>query len=327
MLAKKRETSKKEKTNGRKSSTKDTEESHDENELELKESKKERKGSKNKISNGTEEPKRKGSECRDEVESFGISPVVTQKLKERGITSLFDVQKQVFFPIFNGENTICASLTGSGKTLGFILPIIERCEKKGRFTHTDPCVLVLAPTRELAIQIGNEFKTLSGKTPNDPFYYKVATVYGGESIDNQIYALRKGCDIVVGTPGRVTDMINRGEIKLGSIKIGVLDEADRMLDLGFEKDIVDIYNWIYKESSKLQVALFSATIQPWVLTTAKKIMGGKEHTFVNLVKDLKGKCAVGVSHLALNCLRSEKVTAIADLSKLKLYILILKNIY
>lgn len=318
MLAKKRESSKKEKTNVRKSSTKDTEDSHDENELELKESK--RKGSKNKMSNGENEaPKRKNSETRNEVESFGISPVVTQKLKERGITSLFDVQKQCYFPIFNGENTICASLTGSGKTLGFILPIIERLEKKGRFTHTDPVVLVLAPTRELAIQIGNEFKTLSSKTQNDPFYYRVATVYGGESIDNQIYALRKGCDIVVGTPGRVTDMINRRELKLGNMRIGVLDEADKMLDMGFEKDITDIYDMIYKERPKLQVCLFSATIQSWVLTTAKKIMGGKEHTFVNLVKDLKGKCAVGVTHLALNCLRSEKVTAIADLSKLKYY--------
>ena len=265
--------------------------------------------------------KRKDSNANKtcDLESFGLSEEIINKLKERNIMSLFEIQQKVFNPIFNGENVIAASLTGSGKTLAFILPIIEKCIKKKRFNHSNPLALVLAPTRELAIQIANEFSSLASKNSKDANYYKVGLCYGGTNLDDQKMLLRKGCDIIVGTPGRVLDMINRGEINLEDLKYGVLDEADKMLEMGFQEPIEEIYSNIYKVRKTLQVCLFSATIHKWVLETAKKIMNNQEHTFINLVKNLEGRCAVGVEHLAVNCIKSEKITTIADLSKILKY--------
>lgn len=260
-------------------------------------------------------PVRKNSQARCELESFGICTEIATKLKERGIHALFEVQQKVFFPVLNGENVIVASLTGSGKTLSFILPILEKCKAKGRFNQTHPVVIVLAPTRELAIQIANEFSSLASKSKTSGFYYKTAVLYGGNPIEEQINALNRGVDIVVGTPGRILDLIGRKALHLDNLRIGVLDEADKMLEMGFQEPIEEIYDYIYKETKKLQVCLFSATIHKWVIETAKTIMRNKEHTFVNLVANLKGRCAVGVEHLAVNCLKSEKITTIADLSK------------
>lgn len=258
---------------------------------------------------------RKYSDGKSEIETFGICKEIEEKLKQRGITSLFEVQQKVFFPVFNGENTIVASLTGSGKTLSFVLPIIEKLKEKGKLNQTKPCALVLAPTRELAVQIANEFSTLSGKSKKDGFFFKVLPIYGGVSLDDQAYELKKGVDIVVGTPGRVLDMIHRKLLDLSNMKFGVLDEADKMLEMGFQEPIEEIFDSIYEVKNKLQVCLFSATMHKWVVETAKKIMRNKDHTFVNLVANLKGRIPVGVEHLAVNCLKSEKITTIADLSK------------
>ena len=259
---------------------------------------------------------RKDSAARCELESFGISKEISEKLKEKGIHALFEVQQKVFFPVLNGENTIVASLTGSGKTLSFILPILEKCKKKNRFNQTHPVVIVLAPTRELAIQIANEFSSLASKNKTTGFYFKTSVLYGGNPIDEQINALNRGVDIVVGTPGRILDLIGRKALHLDNLRFGVIDEADKMLEMGFQEPIEEIFDYIYKETSKLQVCLFSATIHKWVIETAKTIMRHKDHTFINLVANLKGRCAVGVEHLAVNCLKSEKITTIADLSKL-----------
>lgn len=265
----------------------------------------------------SEVKKRKSSlsETLSELSTFGISKEIEEKLVARGIHKLFEVQQKVFFPVFNGENTIVASLTGSGKTLSFILPIIEKFKAKDKFNQTEPIAIVVAPTRELAIQITNEFKTLSSKNKKDGFYFSACAVYGGVSIDDQRYELKRGVDIIVGTPGRLLDMINRNDLKLTSMKIAVLDEADKMLEMGFQENIEEIFDKIYEVRKKLQVCLFSATMHKWVIDTAKKIMRHKDHTFVNLVQDLKGRIPVGVEHLAVNCLKTEKITTIADLSK------------
>lgn len=266
-----------------------------------------------------EAKKRKNSltETLSEIRTFGISKEVEEKLNAKGITKLFEVQQKVFFPMFNGENTIVASLTGSGKTLSFILPILEKFKAKDKFTQTEPIAIVLAPTRELAIQISNEFSSLSCKFKKDGFFFKVCAVYGGVSLDDQKYELKRGVDIVVGTPGRILDMINRTDLKLGSLKIAVIDEADKMLEMGFQESIEEIFDKIYEVRKKLQVCLFSATMHKWVIDTASKIMRHREHTFVNLVQNLKGRIPVGVEHLAVNCLKTEKITTIADLSKIK----------
>jgi len=332
MLGSKRDKSSKHTTNGNSKSYRkdslidnsdDDNESHDElhHNLKLKESKKQGKSSSRKNSTvkthsdkkDIEAPKRKDSVSRTEVSSFGVGKELEAKLADRGITSLFEVQQKVFFPVFNGENVIVASLTGSGKTLSFILPLLEKCKQKQRFNGKEPAIIVLAPTRELAIQIGKEFSSLSAKNRGEGFHFKVALVYGGTCLDEQKALLRRGCDIIVGTPGRVLDMVERKEINVGSIRFAVLDEADKMLEMGFQEPIEAIFDKIYEERPKLQVCLFSATIERWVLETSKKIMRHKEHTFINLMQNLKGRIPVGVENLAVNCLKSDKITTIADL--------------
>lgn len=244
----------------------------------------------------------------DDFTSLGIDKNVVEKLKEKSIVSLFEVQKKVFKPIYGGKNTICASLTGSGKTLSFVLPILQRNKDKERFNHKIPVCMVMAPTRELSIQVAREFSDLNSKN----FDFKVALIYGGVSIEDQIHKLRAGVDIIVGTPGRIMDMIERGQLILKDIRTVVLDEADKMLSMGFEEQIVDIFNKIYNARSKIQVCLFSATIERWVRDVANKIIKG-EQEYIDLVKDLGGRTPKTVQHLAVNSLKSDKVTTIADL--------------
>ena len=131
---------------------------------------------------------------------------------------------------------------------------------------------------------------------------------------NLVYKLRNGAHIIVGTPGRISDMIERRELSLKNIDTVVLDEADKMLSMGFQEQIEDIFNKIYESREDLQVCLFSATIESWVKSVADKITRGKERKFIDLVKDLGGRTPKTVQHLAVNCLKSDKLTTIADLS-------------
>lgn len=132
---------------------------------------------------------------------------------------------------------IAKDRTGSGKTLGFLLPTLDRLRlagqlennKRGRF----PKVLVLLPTRELCIQVFKEFEAMKNK-PNE---YEAVAVYGGTEIYDQKDKLRRGCDVIIGTPGRCIDLINRHNLILNDIQAFILDEADRMLDMGFSDDI------------------------------------------------------------------------------------------
>ncbi|MBO6243753.1 MAG: DEAD/DEAH box helicase, partial [Clostridia bacterium] len=176
-----------------------------------------------------------------------------------------------------------------------------------------------APTRELSIQTGREYSDLSTKN----LYFKTVLIYGGVSMDDQIDKLKSGCDIIVGTPGRVIDMIERGHLKVDLIQTLILDEADRMLDMGFEESITDIYNKIInnvneksskeKEKKDIQVLLFSATIESWVRKVARKIIPKEDEIFIDLVKDLGNKTPKTVTHLAVQVIKSEKTTTIADL--------------
>ena len=252
-------------------------------------------------------------EIIDDFEKYKIDKNIVERLKLKQIESLFDVQKKVYKPIYEGKNVIVASLTGSGKTLAFVLPTLMRYSDKKELNQTRPKILVMAPTRELSIQTGREYSDLS--TKNLPF--KTVLIYGGVSMDDQIDKLRAGCDIIVGTPGRIIDMIERGHLKVDKINTIILDEADKMLDMGFEESITDIYNKITDvEKGKkrdVQVCLFSATIESWVRKVAKKIMPNDDEIFIDLVKDLGNKTPKTVTHLAVNCIKSEKTTTIADL--------------
>jgi len=205
------------------------------------------------------------------------------------IESLFEVQKKVYIPIYEGKNSIVASLTGSGKTLAFVLPSLMRYIDRKEFNQSYPRKLVMAPTRELSIQIGREYNDLSSKN----LLFRTVLIYGGISMDGQIDNLRNGCDIIVGTPGRLIDMIERGNLKVDKINTIILDEADKMLDMGFEESIIDIYKKITEDEigrkRDIQVCLFSATIEIWVRKVARKIIPKGDEIFIDLVKDLSNK--------------------------------------
>jgi superfamily II DNA/RNA helicase len=257
---------------------------------------------------------------KDDFQELGISEFVAEKLRAKNINSLFEVQKKVFIPIESGKNVICASLTGSGKTLSFVLPLITKY--KDSFIQSKPCILVMAPTRELSIQVGREFSDLN----SEKFKFKTVMIYGGVSIEDQIYKLRAGCDIIVGTPGRIMDMIERNELTLKNIKAVVLDEADKMLNMGFLENIEEIFEKIHTSRRHTQVCLISATIENWVKDVANRIMINKHDdkpnskeeakpVFIDLVKNLEGRTPKTVQHLAVNTMKSDRVLTIADLSK------------
>ena len=253
----------------------------------------------------------------DDFQKYKINNNIVERLKLKQIESLFEVQKKVYEPIYEGKNVIVASLTGSGKTLAFVLPTLMRYIDKKELNQSRPRILVMAPTRELSIQTGREYSDLSSKNLS----FKTVLIYGGVSMDDQIDKLRNGCDIIVGTPGRIIDMIERGHLKVDKINTIILDEADKMLDMGFEESITDIYKKITedekeKEKGKrrdVQVCLFSATIESWVRKVARKIIPKEDEIFIDLVKDLGNKTPKTVTHLDVNCIKSEKTTTIADL--------------
>jgi len=175
-----------------------------------------------------------------------LRPELISRLDEEGIEELTDIQKQAIPLIKEGKDVIAISKTGSGKTLAFALPILEMTQpKKGLQT------IVLAPTRELAVQISVEFEKFGRQLG-----LKVATVYGGVGMMPQINAIRK-CEIMVGTPGRILDHIGRGTLNLSGIKYFIIDEADKMADMGFIRDITLIFE---KTPKQKQVLLFGATI-------------------------------------------------------------------
>ena len=157
-------------------------------------------------------------ESVDDFQKYKIDPNIVERLKLKQIESLFEVQKKVYKPVYEGKNVIVSSLTGSGKTLAFVLPTLMRYIDKKEMTHNKPRILVMAPTRELSIQTGREYNDLSSKNLS----FKTVLIYGGVSMDDQIEKLKNGCDIIVGTPGRIMDMIERGHLKVDKINTIVL---------------------------------------------------------------------------------------------------------
>lgn len=192
---------------------------------------------------------------------LGLSQNLLKLFKEKGFENPTEIQEKAIPLALKGKDVIGESATGSGKTLAFGVPIIE---KIGKLENTDGVqALILTPTRELAEQISRALKTFSKETS-----IKILTVYGGVSIENQIKGLQKA-NVVVGTPGRVLDHISRHTINLRETKICVLDEADRMFDMGFIHDVTDILHQCPKEK---QTLLFSATLSGDIAKISKKYM-------------------------------------------------------
>ena len=192
---------------------------------------------------------------------FNLSKETLKSLEKLGYKKPTPIQEKAIPEVLKGKDLVAQAQTGTGKTAAFGIPIVEMVNPKQKKVQA----LILVPTRELAIQVADEIKKIGrGKR------IYVLAAYGGKSIDRQINFLRKGNDVViVGTPGRIKDLIDRGELKLDQLKILVLDEADRMLDMGFLPDIEYIINKLPKER---QTLLFSATMPKEILKLAEKFL-------------------------------------------------------
>ena len=201
-------------------------------------------------------------------------PEIHKKTKElliaKGYKALFPIQQHSFYPVYMREDLIARDLTGSGKTFAFGLPAVEYLRRHKLLGTRKVQAIILAPTRELALQVTAEMTKL--KHYDNEF--KIVTVYGGVNIDEQIRQLRQGVDIFVGTTGRVLDHIERGNIDFSGLKSLILDEADQMLKLGFKEDVDRILKTIRDvvPPSQLQICLFSATIPSWVKSLARTYM-------------------------------------------------------
>jgi ATP-dependent RNA helicase DeaD len=203
-----------------------------------------------------------------QFDELGLNREILLSLKENGYITPFPIQEKAIPIILDGRDIIGQAHTGTGKTAAYSLPILMKINKTRHIQ-----ALVLVPTRELAIQVASEIKRLSKYTE-----IKVAAIYGGQNIRNQIIKLESGVHIVVATPGRLIDHIKQNTIHLNSMDFVVLDEADRMLDMGFIDDI----NYIFtKLKHKKQLCLFSATIFPDIIEISKKYMKNPVHVTVN----------------------------------------------
>ena len=202
-------------------------------------------------------------------EEMGLHPQLLRGVKSAGFEKPFPIQELTIGPLLSGRNVIGQAKTGSGKTAAFGLPLLN----KVRSDQWDVQALVLAPTRELAVQITAELKKLANYTP-----IKILAIYGGQSINVQFEALDRGVHVVVGTPGRVMDHIKRGSLDLSRVKYVILDEADTMLDMGFIEDIEFILDSIPEPR---QMGLFSATMPRRIMDIANKYMQNPEKVLVS----------------------------------------------
>ncbi len=196
--------------------------------------------------------------------TFGLSDPLVQGILATGYTTPTEIQSQAIPAAIGGSDIIGCAQTGTGKTAAFVLPILDRLSHKRAGRKRAVRSLILTPTRELAVQIERSILGYGRFTD-----LKALAVYGGVSITNQIAALRRGVDIVVATPGRLIDHMQRNTIELSGVEVLVLDEADRMLDMGFVNDVRRIVGGLPK---KRQTMLFSATISREVRTLAADML-------------------------------------------------------
>ncbi|MDE2842321.1 MAG: DEAD/DEAH box helicase [Chloroflexota bacterium] len=214
-----------------------------------------------------------------------------------GISEPTPIQDQCIPHLLEGRDLIGRARTGSGKTLAFAVPMVEQCESTSR----QPQALVLVPTRELAIQVGGVIEELAR-----PQGLHVTLLYGGRSLGNDYKALKRGAQIIVGTPGRTLDHVQQGSLNLKSVRFLVLDEADEMLDRGFAADVEAILS---QTPSQRQTALFSATMPEWVSKTSRKHL--KDPVKVAIDADLQ--TLPSVEHLIYSIQKTDKMEALRTL--------------
>ena len=191
-------------------------------------------------------------------ESLGVADLLVKELADQGITTPFPIQALTVADGLAGRDVCGKANTGSGKTLAFGLPLLQRTaaaldgEGRARGHPARPRALVLLPTRELAVQVHDVLAPLAKRVS-----LRIAAIYGGADVDRQVAKLRKGVDVVIATPGRLIDMGDRGELSVADVEVLVLDEADRMADMGFMPQV----EWVLRRLGRShQTLLFSATL-------------------------------------------------------------------
>src|SRR5437763_1535767 len=192
---------------------------------------------------------------------FGLDDRVMKALKDVGYESPSAIQAATIPPLLAGRDVVGLAQTGTGKTAAFALPILSRLD----LAQSTPQALVLAPTRELALQVCEAFESYAAHLKG----IRLLPVYGGQGYGVQLSALRRGVHIVVGTPGRIIDHLDKGTLDLSELKYLVLDEADEMLKMGFAEDVETI---LADTPSSKQVALFSATMPAQIRRISAKYL-------------------------------------------------------
>lgn len=205
---------------------------------------------------------------------FGIREDIVRALESKGITTPFPIQAMTLPVALRGRDIIGQAKTGTGKTLGFGIPMLQSVVAPGEDNPEDrrigrPQGLVVLPTRELAVQVAQDLQDASTGRP-----VRILTVYGGRAYEPQIEALERGVEVVVGTPGRLIDLMRQKHLDLSHVRMAVLDEADEMLDLGFLEDIEKLLRAV---PEKRQTMLFSATMPGPILALARRFMQQPTH--------------------------------------------------
>ena len=203
--------------------------------------------------------------------ALGVAAEIVEALAHNGLTHVFSIQELTLPIALEGRDLIGQARTGMGKTLAFGVPVLDRVFDDAAIAELDgtPRALIIAPTRELAVQVGEDLLLAAKNTP-----VRLSTIYGGRPYTEQINALKAGVDVVVGTPGRLLDLHQRGDLDLSKVAILVLDEADEMLDLGFLPDIQKIWGAL---NQPIQTMLFSATMPGPILSLARSMMNKPIH--------------------------------------------------
>jgi ATP-dependent RNA helicase DeaD len=226
-----------------------------------------------------------------------LSPTTLQALARMGIETPTPIQAAALPALLDGRDVIGQARTGSGKTLAFGIPAVEFVDTRARGVQ----VLVLTPTRELAVQVGGVLEEVGrGKGVT------VGLIFGGRPLGPQRDLLRRGVHVVVGTPGRVLDLLNQGALWLDKVRLLVLDEADEMLDQGFAPDVERI---LARATSARQTVLFSATVPDWVRQTADHFLDRP----VSVAVDPNPEDAAPIPHVAYDVPNGDKLGALKDL--------------
>jgi ATP-dependent RNA helicase RhlE len=245
-----------------------------------------------------------------------IEPI-HKALKYEGYTQPTPIQAQAIPIVLNGTDLLGCAQTGTGKTAAFAIPIIQLLSKKQYQAKPTIKSLILTPTRELAIQIDESFRAY-GKFTN----IKQTVIFGGVSQHSQVESLRRGVDVLVATPGRLIDLINQGFINLQQLEIFVLDEADRMLDMGFIHDVKRIIKLL---PERRQTLFFSATMPPVIMKLAQTILKNPRKVEVTPVSSTAEKIVQSVYfveknekiHLLMHLLKNPKMDSVLVFTRTK----------